>query len=357
MTNIKKVMIAMSGGVDSAVSAYLLKRDGFDVTGVTMCLGLNNFEAKKTLCCGPKEIEDAKRICNSLSIKHYVFNFSEILEDKVIKNFVEEYRLGNTPNPCVRCNKFLKFGLLLNQAKAMEFDYIATGHYAQIEKYKQNICLKTPKDKKKDQTYFLYSINKESLSFILFPLANYFKDEVRKIAKELNLPVAEKRESQDVCFITGKDYKSFLKTRGIENLNGDIVDLDGNILGKHTGITNYTIGQHKGLGLSTKEPLFVQNIKAEKNLIIVSKKGECPAKGLILDDVNFFVDEEIFPKEIFIKTRYRQTLIKGAIFFSKGYKDLYVVFNEPQDFISKGQSCVIYDGDFVLGGGIIKDIL
>ncbi|MDR0676340.1 MAG: tRNA 2-thiouridine(34) synthase MnmA [Elusimicrobiota bacterium] len=359
----KKVLVAMSGGVDSAVSAYLLKKKGFDVTGVTMCLGINPIGSKKTLCCGPKEIQDAKAVCTYLSIPHYVFNFADILEKKVIKNFLEQYKSGNTPNPCVECNKYLKFGKLLDQAKALGFDFIATGHYAKIGKYKGQTCLKIPKDKIKDQTYFLYKIEKEKLESILFPLDIYTKDEVRKIAKKVNLPVAEKTESQDICFITGKNYKEFLKERGVKNISGNIIDTNGNVLGIHKGITNYTIGQHKGLGISTKSPLFIVEINAKNNTLVVAEKTEKKVSGLVADSINLFVKETDFPKTVFIKIRYRQAPIKTNVYLeyekynSKKHKILKFIFEKHTDFIATGQSCVIYYRNMVLGGGIIKKVI
>ncbi|PKN06299.1 MAG: tRNA 2-thiouridine(34) synthase MnmA, partial [Deltaproteobacteria bacterium HGW-Deltaproteobacteria-7] len=243
----KKVLVAMSGGIDSSVAAMLLKNEGYDVSGVTMCFGIAT-EADSAKCCGADAIDDAKRVCDRIKIPHYVFDYASQLEDKVIANFISEYKKGRTPNPCVVCNCDLKFGNLLEKALMLGFDFLATGHYAVIEKNEKGYCLKKPKDKKKDQTYFLYSTPYEKLKNILFPLAGLTKDEVREIAKKASLPVAEKPESQDICFVTQKNYQEFISGR-VQNIKpGPIVDMRGKVLGKHRGIMFYTIGQWGGLG-------------------------------------------------------------------------------------------------------------
>jgi tRNA-specific 2-thiouridylase len=343
----------MSGGVDSSVAALLLKESGFEVVGVTMCLGLNGEGTGGPRCCGPSAIEDAKRVCTRLGISHYVFDFSQELEEKVIKRFVDEYLNGRTPNPCVDCNKFIKFGSLLKKAEAMGFDYLATGHYAKVEEVRGRCFLKRPKDKVKDQTYFLYPIKREALGKILFPLADLTKEEVRQIARENKLPVAEKPQSQDICFIPERDYRKFLSERIKDPKGGPIVDLRGKVLGRHKGIFFYTIGQRQGLGISWKEPLYVIAIDPKENKVIVGEKKDLKARGLKAKDLNLLVDE--LPKRAFAKLRYTH---KGE-YCQVRLKDneLELIFEEPQEAITPGQSVVLYDEDLVLGGGIIEEVI
>jgi len=246
----------MSGGVDSSVAAYLLKKKGFDVAGVTMCLGVKESGRKKPACCGVEAINDAKRVAQKLDIPHYVMDFSGYLEKYVVRKFVSEYLNGKTPNPCVDCNTILKFDILLRKTLSLGFDYLATGHYAKIAKKNKKFLLKKAKDKIKDQSYFLYSIKKNNLKDILFPIGDFTKKEIRSIAKEAKLPVAEKKESQDICFISGKNYHGFISTRVGKISKGPIVDLDGKLLGEHKGAIFYTIGQRGGLGIGYKHPLI-----------------------------------------------------------------------------------------------------
>ncbi|MCM8771333.1 MAG: tRNA 2-thiouridine(34) synthase MnmA, partial [Candidatus Omnitrophica bacterium] len=267
---VKKVLVAMSGGVDSSVATLLLKETGYDATGVTMCLGVKSHDGKAR-CCGPQAIDDAKKVCHKLGIHHYVMDFSKELEEKVVSRFVSEYLKGKTPNPCVDCNRFLKFGLLLRKAIGMGFDFLATGHYAKIEKNNGKLVLKKAKDKSKDQSYFLYPIQKETLNLILFPLAGLTKQEVRQIAKRANLPVADKPQSQDICFIQD-DYRKFILERVSNIKPGPIVDLDGNIRGMHRGLFFYTVGQREKLGISNSTPLYVVSVDGSKNQVIVGEK-------------------------------------------------------------------------------------
>ncbi len=298
----KKVLVAMSGGVDSSVAAMLLKNEGYDVSGVTMCLGIKNEDDTK--CCGASAIDDAKRVCDQLKIHHYVFDYADQLENKVIANFISEYQKGRTPNPCVECNRHLKFGSLLDKAQTLGFDFLATGHYAAIEKNKDGYCLVRPKDKKKDQTYFLYSIPCERLGHILFPLAHLTKDEARDLAKKNCLPVAAKEESQDICFVTQKNSQEFLLER-VRNIKpGPIVDLHGKVLGQHRGIIFHTIGQRGGLGISHPTPLYVVSIDPGKNRIVVGEKKDLMARGLVASDVNMLAEN--WPAQVHAKIRYRK---------------------------------------------------
>jgi tRNA-specific 2-thiouridylase len=341
----------MSGGVDSSVAAMLLKNEGYDVAGVTMCLGiLTEDEAK---CCGATAIDDAKRVCDRLKINHYVFDYASQLEDKVIANFISEYKKGRTPNPCVECNRHLKFGNLLEKALMLGFDFLATGHYATIEKNEDVYCLKRPKDRKKDQTYFLYTIPYKRLGSIFFPLAHLTKDEVKELAKKHSLPVAQKQESQDICFVTQKNSQEFLLERAKEIKPGPIVDLNGKVLGKHRGIIFHTIGQRGGLGISHTVPLYVVSIDPVKNRIVVGEKKDLMGKGLLASDVNMLAEN--WPVQVHAKIRYRK---KEALCEVRAEsKKLKVTFAEEQEAITAGQSVVFYDHDRVLGGGIIDKVL
>ncbi|MFH2137551.1 MAG: tRNA 2-thiouridine(34) synthase MnmA [Candidatus Omnitrophota bacterium] len=348
----QKVLAAMSGGVDSSVAAFLLSEQGLEVVGVTMCLGLKDPLDNKTHCCGMQAIEDAKKVCLKLKIPHYVMDFSEELEQKVIRRFIAEYSEGRTPNPCIDCNRYLKFGILLNKARAMGFDYIATGHYAKIEKEGEEVFLKIPKDQKKDQTYFLYQITRENLKYILFPLSDLTKDQVRGIARKQNLAVADKPQSQDICFVPEKKYKKFILDRGIHPCPGHILDLEGNILGKHEGVSFYTIGQRKGLGVSAGAPQYVVRIDAGRNIIILGNKDDLKSKGFIAGDINFFTDN--IPEKSFVKIRYSQTQARCRI--SCFADKLFVIFEKRQEAVTPGQAAVFYDNDTVLGGGVIEEV-
>jgi len=348
----KKVMVAMSGGVDSSVAAMLLTDEGYDVSGVTMCLGIAT-EEDSARCCGATAIDDAKRVCDRLKIPHYVFDYAGELEDKVIAKFISEYKKGRTPNPCVECNRYMKFGSLLEKAKVLGFDFLATGHYAAIERNEEGYCLKRPKDRKKDQTYFLYSMPYDRLGNVLFPLAPLTKDEVRELAKKAALPVAEKQESQDICFVTQKNYQEFLLAR-VQKLNpGPIVDMQGKILGKHRGIIFYTIGQRGGLGISHATPLYVVSIDPDENRIVIGGKKDLMAKGLLAGEMNMLAKS--WPQQVYAKIRYRKKEAPCDVTADKGR--LKVIFAEEQEAITPGQSVVFYENDLVLGGGTIEEVL
>jgi tRNA-uridine 2-sulfurtransferase len=345
-----KVLVAMSGGVDSSVAAYLLKAEGYDLTGVTMCLGIKDSGDGKARCCGGDAVEDAKKVCDRIGIPHYVLDFAEAMEEKVIGKFVSEYRRGRTPNPCIDCNEYLKFGLLLDQAKALGFDYLATGHYAVIERGPDGATLKKPKDRKKDQTYFLYGMGRSSLDAVLFPLGTLAKDEVRKIAVEAGLPVAGKPESQDICFVGRKEMESFFSERIKDLRPGPITDRTGRTLGIHRGIAFYTIGQRGGLGISHPTPLYVIEIDPRSNRIVVGEKGELRARGLITGHLKELSAD--WPERAQVKIRYRKKEIECRI--SKHENKLTVLFDEEQEAVTPGQSAVFYEGETVLGGAIIE---
>ncbi len=348
----RKVLVAMSGGVDSSVAAMILIDEGYDVSGVTMNLNVKN-TGSHVGRCGPASLDDAKEVCNWLKIPHYVFDYSDELEEKVITRFVSEYMRGRTPNPCVDCNRHIKFGGLLKRAKALGYDFFATGHYAAIERNGGVYFLARPRDRRKDQTYFLYAIPSGELSFILFPLASLTKEEVRKMAVKAGLPVAEKKESQDICFVAQKNYEDFLRERVQATEPGSIVDRMGNVLGRHRGIMYYTIGQRGGLRISSKTPLYVISIDRESNEIIVGEKKDLKAKGLLASDLNMFV--EAWPRRVYAKIRYRKR--EAACGATQEGDRLRLMFEDKQEAITPGQSVVLYDDDRVLGGGIIEEVL
>lgn len=335
----KRVLIGMSGGVDSSVAAYLLKKEGYEVIGLTMSLFPSNNETS---------IEDAKIVCSKLNIKHYVFDFSKEFNNKVIKNFIKCYQNAQTPNPCIECNKYLKFGLMWQKAQELNCDYIATGHYAAIKDNK--LCRI---DSPKDQSYFLYKIDKNILPHILFPLNKYInKDEIRKIAEEQNLCVYNKKDSQDICFIPHNDYTSFLE-QNLDNLpnKGDFI-YHGKVIGQHKGLIYYTIGQRKGLGISYLHPLYVISLNKENNQVILGDEEELYTKIVNITDINILVDK--LPSKAQAKIRYKSKLTSCNIEIIDN-NNLRIIFDEPVKSVTPGQSLVLYDNDIVLGGGIIKE--
>ncbi len=347
----------MSGGVDSSVSAILLQKQGYEVIGCTMELWKPEDGKEESTCCGNTAIYDAKRVCDLLGIPHYTINCKSEFKEKVVDNFIQEYEKARTPNPCIECNKYLKFGSFYQKAKELECNYIATGHYASIEfskNYNQYV-LKKCKEEKKDQTYFLYTIPKEILGNIIFPLQNYTnKEEIRKIALENNLNVAHKKDSQEICFIPDNDYQSFLKKYGKTKQSvGNIVLENGKILGKHKGLINYTIGQRKGIGISYPEPLYVIELNKQKNEVIVGTKEQLYTNKLYAKDLNWqAIEPKGEPIECMAKIRYRAKTAKATIYIEKDRAK--VIFDTNQRAITKGQSIVFYDNEgIVLGGGKI----
>jgi tRNA-specific 2-thiouridylase len=355
----KRVVVGMSGGVDSSVAAMLLKDQGYDVIGVTMCFGIAAGSRKKPSCCGLEGIEDARKIAHQLDIPHYVLNFGKELEEIVVLDFVFEYICARTPNPCVRCNQYLKFGALLKRAKALGASHVATGHFARVEKKGRDLFLRKGADPKKDQSYFLCQLKRAQLAHVLFPLGALTKNEVRAAAKKRGLYVADKPASQEVCFIPNNDYRAFLR----ERLNkayfqqGDIVDGQGKVLGHHNGIFNYTIGQREGLGIAAKHPLYVIRLDEAERRVVVGKKEDVYSKALVAVEPNIVVGEA-FKKTEHVKAKIRYNHPEAAARVTMLDKNrLRVDFDEPQAAITPGQFVVFYEEDIVLGAAkIIESI-
>jgi len=349
----ERVVVAMSGGVDSSVAATLLKEQGYEVIGITMCFSVLDAKSKRPTCCGLQGIEDARRVAHKLGIRHYVLNFSQVLKEKVIKNFCQEYLKGRTPNPCVRCNQYIKFGALLKKARSLDAKFLATGHYARIQKTKGAYLLKKAKDLRKDQSYFLYRMSQRQLKATLFPLANYTKGQVRRMAQRFALPVADKLASQEICFLPNADYRAFLKTQISADIKpGLIVDKEGNILGQHKGIAFYTIGQRQGLGIARGYPLYVVEINPKKNTITVGKKEQVYRDEFFIKAAHFILRPR--KKKVALKARIRYNHPEAPALVTISRDEIKVKFKKAQFAITPGQSAVFYDQDRVLGGGIIN---
>lgn len=344
----KKVLLGMSGGVDSSVSALLLKEAGYEVIGVT----LNLFPC--TTCCSYIDVKD---VCRKIGIEHFIYDGVEDFEKHVIQDFISEYKQCRTPNPCIECNKYMKFGAMYEKANELGCDYIATGHYAKIEwddKYKQNVLKKSKADKK-DQSYVVYNLPREMLDKVLFPLGDFTsKDQIRKIAEEHNLSVAHKSDSEDICFIPNKDYKAFLENNSdIKAKQGNIVNLKGEKLGTHTGLYKYTIGQRKGLGISNPVPLFVVGYNQAKNELIVGEEKDLYKTELYVTNINLLLADKLEqPLKVNAKIRYAAKEAPATITQVEPNK-IKVEFDQPQKSITPGQSVVFYVDDVVLGGGKI----
>ena len=340
----KRVLVAMSGGVDSSVACFLLKQKGYKVAGITMDMGRK------------APVRQAKKMCKALGVPHHVVDVKKRLERRVIKNFIDEYKKGKTPNPCVACNKHLKFSFLVKKALSLGFDFFATGHYANIEKNKKGYLLKNGKDTAKNQAYFLYPIRKDYLKHIIFPLGDLTKEKVKNIAKKADLPVDTENQSQDICFIPGKDYRSFLLGKIKKKIKpGNILDLKGSVIGRHKGVPFYTVGQRGGMGIGAAHPLYVISVDPRKNLVIAGEKKDLRSRGLMAGSLNRFVAN--FPKDVYARIRYAHRLAKCTVlvYNNGGFK---VLFKRKQEAVTPGQSVVLYDDTGnVLGGGIIERVL
>lgn len=346
----KKVLLGMSGGVDSSVAAVLLQDQGYKVIGTTLELFAGSS------CCNINTYIDAKNVCNSIGVPHFTYDYKEEFRKYVIGDFIDCYANCKTPNPCIECNKYMKFGAMYEKAKELGCTYIATGHYAKTE-YSEEYgrwVLKKSNAGKKDQSYVLWNIPKDLIQYVLFPLAEFEeKEQIRQIARERNLKVANKPDSEDICFIPDGNYKKFLETNSnLTPTKGNIVNKQGTILGTHTGLYNYTIGQRKGLGISNSVPLFVLGFNQTKNEVIVGEENELYQKEITVSDINLLLVDNL-PNwtEVSVKTRYSSKKAKASI--KQEQNNIKVIFEEPQRAITPGQSAVFYIEDIVLGGGKI----
>lgn len=360
MATKKRVIVAMSGGVDSSVTAALLQQQGYEVVGVTMQIwdpDMTVVDGDYVGCCSLSAVDDARRVADILGIPYYVFNFRELFTEKVIQYFVDEYFLGRTPNPCIACNRYVKFEALLQKARQMGFDYIATGHYARLgysEEYGRYTVRKAL-DERKDQTYVLYSFTQDQIAHTLMPLAEYTKDQVRDMAKEWGLPVYSKPESQEICFVHDNNYRNFLDERTQGGIKpGSFLDLQGNVIGQHKGIPFYTIGQRRGLGIATGERVYVVDIDPENNTVVVGPEDAIWGTELIASDNNFILFDRLTgPREMEAQVRYNSKPSPALIEpLQEGL--VKVTFKYPQRSITPGQAVVYYQGDFLVGGGTIE---
>lgn len=354
----KKVVVGMSGGVDSSVAAWLLKNQGYDVIGVTMQIWQDEEEAAMEEhggCCGLSAVDDARRVAAALEIPYYVMNFKKEFKENVIDYFIDDYLHGRTPNPCIACNRYVKWESLLKRSLDIGAEYIATGHYARVEKLPNGryaIC--NSATAAKDQTYALYNLTQEQLSRTLMPVGEYTKDQIRAMADEIGLLVAHKPDSQDICFVSDDDYASFIEEESDQKIpEGNFVTPDGKILGRHKGIIHYTIGQRKGLGLSLGYQAFVLEIRPDTNEVVIGMNEDLMTTRVRANKLNFMTVEDLEGEmRVFAKIRYNH---KGdwCTVRKTGEDEIECIFETPQRAVTPGQALVLYDGDYVLGGGTI----
>ena len=354
-TNIESpIIVAMSGGVDSSVAAALMKRKASNVMGVTLKLYDEKKVNNSKTCCAGVDILDAKKIANTISIPHYVLDFQEIFKKSVIDPFINDYKDGKTPIPCINCNEKVKFFDLLEFAKKLNGSALVTGHYIKKIKVDDEWALYVPEDKDRDQSYFLFSIKKSDLDFVEFPLGNFNKSQIRDFAKTMNLHVFDKADSQDICFIPDGDYKSFIKRNSIDEEKGEVVDINDNVIGQHDGIYNFTIGQRRGIGVSQSNPLYVKKIDKEQNRVVVASKDHIKSKSIQLNNTNYLVNS--MPSKIKVRIRSTGKLV-DANHTSLAEDKCQINFNHPEAAVSPGQACVFYSEDNnglrLLGGGWI----
>lgn len=350
-------MIGMSGGVDSSVAAFLLQKESLEVIGATMKLYNNediDFVSEKT-CCSLDDVLDAKSVCARLGIRHYTLNMTDDFKKEVIERFISAYQNGFTPNPCIDCNRYMKFSKMLHKAQELDIDYVATGHYARIEKQGGRYILKKAVDLSKDQSYVLYSLTQEQLKVTKFPLGNYTKQQVREIAEENGFVNARKHESQDICFVPDGDYSRFIEYyTGKTYPCGDFVDMNGKRLGEHKGIIRYTIGQRRGLGLALPASMYVVEKDVDNNKVILGFNDDLFKKEVNVKNISFTACDGLDrPERLCAKIRYNQKE-QPATVMQTDENHFTIVFDEPQRAITKGQAAVLYDGDTVVGGGTIE---
>jgi len=357
------VLVGMSGGVDSSVAAALLQRDGYDVVGITMQIwhrssALEDAGAMQG-CCTIDAVDDARRVAARLGIPYYVPNFREEFAGAVVDDFAREYLSGRTPNPCVRCNQFVRFDGLLRRADELGIAYVATGHYARVEHDggTGEFVLKQAIDGRKDQSYMLHTLRQEHLRRILFPLGGLTKLETRALARELGLPVAEKPDSQEICFVAGDNYREFLRQyAGVTRRPGEIVDREGHVLGRHEGVHGFTVGQRKGLGVAAAEPRYVVELRPRENQVVVGSREDASCQGLVCSRLSFTGQRPAEEFNCAIKMRYRSPERTGSVHL--GDEDAATVrFDEPVWGASPGQLAVFYDGERVIGGGTIDRVI
>ena len=358
-----RVLVAMSGGVDSSVAALLLKRQGYDVTGATLQIWPDEQDEQDRSdvgCCSLSAVDDARRVAAALDIPYYVLNFKSIFEQCVITPFIEEYLRGRTPNPCISCNRKIKFEAMMEKALSLGFDYLATGHYARIQfsKEKNEYELFADANNAKDQTYALYQLNQHQLKHLLLPIADLEKSEIRTIALEADLPVAGKKDSQEICFVKNTTYADFIRSRtGVSEIPGDFVDSDGRVLGRHHGIIHFTVGQRKGIGIASGEPYVVLSINNANNRVVLGRECELYRTSLLASQIHMISDRPwLLPIRVEAKIRYSAKAVP-AMLLPSGEGQIRVVFDEPVRAVTPGQSIVFYQGDLVLGGGIIEEAL
>lgn len=355
----KKVVVGMSGGVDSSVAAYLLKEQGYDVVGVTMQIWQDEEEEIREMnggCCGMSAVADAGRVAEQLGIPYYVMNFKEEFKCRVMDYFVEEYLRGRTPNPCIACNRYVKWEALLQRSLGIGADYIATGHYARIDRLPSGrFAIRNSVSGAKDQTYALYSLTQQQLSHTLMPIGSYTKEEIRGIAEAAGLSVAHKPDSQEICFVPDDDYAGFIDRAAGARVPGPgrFVDREGNVLGTHRGITHYTVGQRRGLGLPMGERVFVTQIRPETNEVVIGRNEDIFTRTVVCDRVNFMAVEDLTsPARVLARIRYNHKGEYGRIEKLSGGRIL-CTFEQPVRAATAGQAIVFYDGEYVLGGGTI----